>query len=151
MHHTPPKLEVLEVMILTNLLQMPCLQNLLVYTNRRLTKLSDRYLLDKPTDDGALKVIDQYQGNSERSVSTLSGGETFLLSLALALSLSDMSSKNVALDSLFIDEGFGTRPVELREVIIIRCWHGWNIGSTPNFSIIGIGCQAVKFPIWIGL
>ena len=100
----------------SNFAQGLTLQNLLVYTNRRLTKLSDRYLLDKPTDDGALKVIDQYQGNSERSVSTLSGGETFLLSLALALSLSDMASKNVSLDSLFIDEGFGTLDQETLDV-----------------------------------
>jgi exonuclease SbcC len=100
----------------SNFAQGLTLQNLLVYTNRRLTKLSDRYLLDKPTDDGALKVIDQYQGNSERSVSTLSGGETFLISLALALSLSDMASKNVSLDSLFIDEGFGTLDQETLDI-----------------------------------
>jgi len=84
------------------------LQNLLVYTNKRLVGLTDRYLIDKPSEDGTLKVIDQYQGNTQRAVSTLSGGETFLISLALALSLSDMASKNVALDCLFIDEGFGT-------------------------------------------
>lgn len=100
----------------SNFAQGLTLQNLLVYTNRRLTKLSDRYLLDKPTDDGALKVIDQYQGNSERSVTTLSGGETFLISLALALSLSDMASKNVSLDSLFIDEGFGTLDQETLDI-----------------------------------
>ncbi len=84
------------------------LKNLLVYANRRLLKLSDRYLLNQPENDGALIVIDKYQGNSSRSVTTLSGGETFLISLALALSLSDMASKNVALGCLFIDEGFGT-------------------------------------------
>ena len=92
------------------------LQNLLVYSNKRLQHLSDRYLIDKPTGDGTLKVIDQYQGNIERSVSTLSGGETFLISLALALSLSDMASKNVSLDCLFIDEGFGTLDQDTLEV-----------------------------------
>jgi len=91
-----------------NFAQGLTLQNLLVYANKRLKKLSDRYLLDRPADDGILRVVDQYQGNTERAVSTLSGGETFLISLALALSLSDMASKNVSLDSLFIDEGFGT-------------------------------------------
>lgn len=100
----------------SNFAQGLTLQNLLVYANRRLKKLSDRYLLIKPEDEGALKVIDQYQGNSERSVTTLSGGETFLLSLALALSLSDMASKNVSLDSLFIDEGFGTLDQETLDV-----------------------------------
>jgi len=91
-----------------NFAQGLTLQNLLVFANRRLQTLSDRYLLDKPTDDGALMIVDLYQGNTERSVTTLSGGESFLVSLALALSLSDMASKSVALESLFIDEGFGT-------------------------------------------
>lgn len=91
-----------------NFAQGLTLQNLLVYANRRLTNLSDRYLLDKPENDGPLIVIDKYQGNTSRSVTTLSGGESFLISLALALSLSDMASKNVALECLFIDEGFGT-------------------------------------------
>lgn len=91
-----------------NFAQGLTLQRLLAFTNKRLVDLSDRYLLAKPKDDGALQVIDQYQGQIHRSVTTLSGGETFLLSLALALSLSDMASNNVPLDSLFIDEGFGT-------------------------------------------
>lgn len=99
-----------------NFAQGLTLQNLLVYANKRLQKLSDRYLLDKPIKDGALTVIDQYQGNIQRSVSTLSGGESFLISLALALSLSDMASKNVNLESLFIDEGFGTLDQESLDV-----------------------------------
>lgn len=92
------------------------LQNLLVYANQRLTKLSDRYLLDIPVDGGPLRVMDQYQGNSHRSVSTLSGGESFLISLALALSLSDMASRNVSIESLFIDEGFGTLDQETLDI-----------------------------------
>jgi exonuclease SbcC len=52
-------------------------------------------------------------------VKTLSGGETFIISLAMALSLSDMASKNVRLDSLFIDEGFGTLDPETMEVALI--------------------------------
>lgn len=92
----------------SNFAQGLTLRNLLVYANRRLENLSDRYLLDMPTEDGELMVVDQYQGNIQRAVSTLSGGESFLISLALALSLSDMASKNVRLNSLFIDEGFGT-------------------------------------------
>ena len=99
-----------------NFAQGLTLQNLLVYANKRLLKLSDRYLLDKPIKDGALTVIDQYQGNIQRSVSTLSGGESFLISLALALSLSDMASKNVNLESLFIDEGFGTLDQESLDI-----------------------------------
>ena len=99
-----------------NFAQGLTLQNLLVYANERLKKLSDRYLLDKPSKDGALTIIDQYQGNIQRSVTTLSGGESFLISLALALSLWDMASKNVNLESLFIDEGFGTLDYESLDV-----------------------------------
>lgn len=92
----------------SNFAQGITLKNLLVYTNNRLANLSDRYLLDMPGNDDALVIVDQYQGNTTRSVTTLSGGESFLVSLSLALSLSDMASKNTAIDSLFIDEGFGT-------------------------------------------
>lgn len=99
-----------------NFAQGLTLQNLLVFANRRLQNLTDRYLLNKPVDDGPLTVLDQYQGNIQRSVTTLSGGESFLVSLALALSLSDMASKNVKLESLFIDEGFGTLDQETLEI-----------------------------------
>jgi len=92
------------------------LQNLLVYANKRLTNLTDRYLLDKPKGGGALQVVDLFQGNIHRAVSTLSGGESFLISLALALSLSDMASRNVSLESLFIDEGFGTLDQETLDI-----------------------------------
>ncbi len=92
----------------SNFAQGLTLKNLLVYANNRLTNLSDRYLLDMPGNDDALVIVDQYQGNTTRSVNTLSGGESFLVSLSLALSLSDMASKNTAIESLFIDEGFGT-------------------------------------------
>ena len=84
------------------------LRNLIALANRRLDGLTDRYLIDMPDGSDYLRVIDRYQGDVPRSVITLSGGETFLLSLALALSLSDMASQSVELQSLFIDEGFGT-------------------------------------------
>lgn len=101
-----------------NFAQGLTLRNLLVLTNKRLKHLSERYILDKPSPGGELRVIDQYQGNTERAISTLSGGETFIISLALALSLSDMASRNVSLDSLFIDEGFGTLDQETLEVAL---------------------------------
>ncbi|MBK9733514.1 MAG: AAA family ATPase [Saprospiraceae bacterium] len=94
------------------------LQHLIILTNRRLTKLSDRYLLSSNAIEEDLRVIDLYQGNITRSVKTLSGGESFIVSLALALSLSDMASKNVKLESLFIDEGFGTLDAETLETAL---------------------------------
>ncbi len=86
------------------------LSQLLHLANIRLKDLTDRYLIDKPAadEDDGLVAIDQHMGGQRRSVKTLSGGETFILSLSLALALSDLASKNVEINSLFIDEGFGT-------------------------------------------
>lgn len=86
------------------------LSQLLLLANRRLTDLSDRYRIDKPKEDedDSLVAIDDHMGGQRRSVKTLSGGETFILSLSMALALSDLASKNVEINSLFIDEGFGT-------------------------------------------
>lgn len=77
--------------------------------NRQLQTMSDRYLLIR-TDDQPLelKVLDTYQAGEIRSTKNLSGGESFIVSLALALGLSHMASRNVRVDSLFLDEGFGT-------------------------------------------
>ena len=100
----------------SNYAQNITLQTLLVHANRRMQNLYSRYLLSMPKSEGELIVIDTYQGNTERAVSTLSGGETFMVSLALALSLSDMASKNVALESLFIDEGFSTLDPEMLDL-----------------------------------
>ena len=96
------------------------LSRLIALSNKRLSELSDRYLLDKPTEkeDDELMVLDQYMGNERRSVKTLSGGETFMISLSLALALSDLASRNVKLESLFIDEGFGTLDPETLETAL---------------------------------
>lgn len=86
------------------------LKHLLHLANKRLITLTSRYLIDQPEEmEGEdLVAIDKDMGNQRRSVKTLSGGETFILSLALALALSDLASKNIKINSLFIDEGFGT-------------------------------------------
>lgn len=79
--------------------------------NRQLEKMSDRYVLiqnDQAEKALELQVLDAYQAGTIRSTKNLSGGESFLISLALALGLSAMSSRNVRVDSLFLDEGFGT-------------------------------------------
>jgi exonuclease SbcC len=86
------------------------LSQLIYLANIRLQDLSERYKIDKAMDveDDGLVAIDEDMGGQRRSVKTLSGGETFLLSLSLALALSDLASRNVEINSLFIDEGFGT-------------------------------------------
>ena len=77
--------------------------------NRILQRMSDRYLLIHNVKNSLeLSIIDNYQAGEIRSIRNLSGGESFIVSLALALGLSHMSSKKVRIDSLFLDEGFGT-------------------------------------------
>jgi exonuclease SbcC len=93
------------------------LKHLLTFANARLNTLTDRYLLVMPDSiKSDLEIIDTYQGNVRRTVKTLSGGETFIVSLALALSLSDLASRNNPIDCLFIDEGFGTLDPETLEI-----------------------------------
>jgi DNA repair protein SbcC/Rad50 len=86
------------------------LQQLVVQANRHLKQLQGgRYRLQKRTDAQLeLEIVDTFQADYTRSVNTLSGGETFLVSLALALGLSDMTARKTRLRTLFIDEGFGT-------------------------------------------
>lgn len=86
------------------------LTHLLQHANNRLESLNKRYKIDKPTKEEGdnLMVIDRDMGNQRRAISTLSGGETFMASLALALALSDLAARNVQIESMFIDEGFGT-------------------------------------------
>ena len=77
--------------------------------NRQLVKMTDRYLLVRDDDHPLeLNILDNYQAGEIRSTKNLSGGESFVVSLCLALGLSNMASRNVRVDSLFLDEGFGT-------------------------------------------
>lgn len=79
------------------------------HANRQLQKMTDRYLLvHDDVQPLELNVIDNYQAGEIRSTKNLSGGEGFIVSLSLALGLSHMASKKVRVDSLFLDEGFGT-------------------------------------------
>ena len=84
-------------------------ERLLLEANAQLAELSPRYRLERvPGTDLALQVVDLDMGDEVRSVDSLSGGESFLVSLALALALSSLSSRQTQVESLFIDEGFGT-------------------------------------------
>ena len=79
------------------------------HANRQLQKMTDRYLLVRhDAQPLELNVVDNYQAGEIRPTKNLSGGESFIVSLSLALGLSHMASKNVRVDSLFLDEGFGT-------------------------------------------
>lgn len=90
--------------------QQLTLIQLLTKANQHLQKLTDRYIVinENMGDNDELFVIDTYHGDEKRSVKTLSGGESFLVSLALALGLSDLAGNKTRIGSLFIDEGFGS-------------------------------------------
>ncbi len=85
------------------------LDHLVWLANQQLERLHGRYLLQrKAADTLELQVMDTWQADAQRDTRTLSGGESFLVSLALALALSDLVSDKTRIESLFLDEGFGT-------------------------------------------
>ena len=85
---------------------------LLLHANQHLSYLSKRYKLQQVPDTLALQVIDCDMCDEIRTVYSLSGGESVLISLALALGLSSLSSNTLKVESLFIDEGFGSLDAE---------------------------------------
>jgi exonuclease SbcC len=95
------------------------LDNLVYLANKQLDRIHGRYLLKRKEEQGlALTVLDTWQGDVERDTKTLSGGESFLVSLALALALSDLVSHKTSIDSLFLDEGFGTLDAETLDIAL---------------------------------
>lgn len=99
------------------------LHNLIDLANLHLYHLNRRYSLQlnkeyKTGEELNFKLVDHYQADEMRLVDTSSGGEKFLISLALALGLSDLASYNVNIGSLFIDEGFGTLDSNTLETVI---------------------------------
>ncbi len=85
---------------------------LLLYANKHLEDLTKRYKLEKIPGTLALQVIDNDMLGEARTAHSLSGGESFLISLALALGLSSLSSNRMKIESLFIDEGFGALDID---------------------------------------
>ena len=95
------------------------LDHLLQLANRHLARLHGRYLLRrKTTGELELDIVDAWQGDTTRDTRTLSGGEGFLVSLALALALSDLVSNKTSIDSLFLDEGFGSLDGDTLEIAL---------------------------------
>ncbi|MCK5538157.1 MAG: hypothetical protein KAI79_15125, partial [Bacteroidales bacterium] len=85
------------------------LKQLISLANKHITHFSDRYsIIPSKNMNKDIMVADCYQGDATRSVATLSGGETFIVSLALALALADLAGAKTKIQSLFIDEGFGS-------------------------------------------
>lgn len=91
-----------------NIVQQMNLELMVAHANGQLVKMTDRYMLEVGSGPLELNIRDNYQAGELRSTKNLSGGESFLVSLALALGLSQMASRTTRIDSLFLDEGFGT-------------------------------------------
>ncbi|HBA66187.1 MAG TPA: chromosome segregation protein SMC, partial [Methylococcaceae bacterium] len=100
--------------------QIKMADKLLAQANQVLEKISGRYYLRQmPSEQGlALEIEDTYQNNIRRLPKSLSGGESFIVSLALALGLSELAGNGRSVDSLFLDEGFGTLDAETLYVVI---------------------------------
>lgn len=88
--------------------QRTTLDVLLTHANYQLSHLASRYSLERISESLNLIIVDRDMGDERRSVHSLSGGESFLVSLALALGLASLTSNQVRIESLFIDEGFGS-------------------------------------------
>lgn len=95
------------------------LDRLLLLANQHLQDIDRRYRLSRVHGDSLdLQVVDTMMGDEIRSIHSLSGGESFLISLALALGLSSLSAMHTKVESLFIDEGFGTLDRESLEQVL---------------------------------
>ena len=97
------------------------LDQLIYLANSHLQHLSKRYFIIRQKDEKNLleiEIVDRYQGDEVRPAATLSGGESFLVSLALALGLSELASQKISIDSLFLDEGFGTLDTDTLDVAL---------------------------------
>jgi DNA repair protein SbcC/Rad50 len=140
--------------------QEQMVERLLSQTNATLEKISGRYYIrQKPSDRGlALEIEDTYQGNVRRLPKTLSGGESFIVSLALALGLSELANNGRSVDSLFLDEGFGNLDAETLYTVIntlesLRA-HGKTVGVISHVEAVQkrfkAQLQLVKKPNGLG-
>lgn len=105
-----------------NFAQALTFEHLVALANQQLQKMSDRYLLNRTGDPQKnpfdLSVIDKFQNEEERTTQNLSGGEKFIISLSLALGLANMAGNNIRIDTMFIDEGFGTLDADYLDVAL---------------------------------
>ncbi|MCU0571738.1 MAG: AAA family ATPase [Syntrophobacteraceae bacterium] len=110
------------------------LTRLVDQTNEHLAYLSGRYLLRTVEADGlGLEVEDSLQGRARRPIKTLSGGESFVVSLCLALGLSEMAARHRKIESLFLDEGFGALDEEMLYKVLAALK-----GLRANGKMVGI-------------
>lgn len=93
---------------LRKIAQCYTLRFLIEHANDEIRKFNTRYELMQVKNSLGIRVIDHDRADDIRDTTSLSGGETFIVSLGLALGLSSLSSRNISFENIFIDEGFGT-------------------------------------------
>lgn len=103
---------------LRKIAQCYTLRFLIAHANDEIRKFNNRYELQQVRNSLGIRVIDHDRADDVRDTTSLSGGETFIVSLGLALGLSALSSRNISFENLFIDEGFGTLDHDSLETVI---------------------------------
>jgi exonuclease SbcC len=126
------------------------LDHLVYLANQHLNILHRRYQLMRHEEALSLAVVDTWQADVSRDTKTLSGGESFLVSLALALALSDLVSHKTSIDSLFLDEGFGTLDSETLESALDALDNLHSSGKTIGI-ISHISALKERIPVQIKL
>ncbi|MBR6251010.1 MAG: AAA family ATPase [Bacteroidales bacterium] len=104
--------------LLRKIAQCNTLSFLIAHANTEIRKFNSRYELMQVHNSLGIRVIDHDRADDIRDTTSLSGGETFIVSLGLALGLSSLSSRNISFDNLFIDEGFGTLDPDMLATVI---------------------------------
>lgn len=127
------------------------LSDLIRNANTYLGHLSGRYVLDNQSGSLTITVRDMYQGGAERSVNTLSGGESFLVSLALALGLSSLAANTLQVSTLFIDEGFGTLSAECLNTVMEALENLHQMGGKKVGIISHVEALRERIPVKIQL
>ena len=103
---------------LRKIAQCYTLSFLIEHANAEIRKFNSRYELVQVKNSLGIRVIDHDRADDVRDTTSLSGGETFIVSLGLALGLSSLSSRNISFENLFIDEGFGTLDPDMLATVI---------------------------------
>jgi len=103
---------------LRKIAQCYTLRFLIAHANDEIRKFNSRYELQQVKNSLGIRVIDHDRADDIRDTTSLSGGETFIVSLGLALGLSSLSSRNISFENLFIDEGFGTLDPDTLGIVI---------------------------------
>lgn len=118
---------------LRKIAQCHTLSFLIEHANFEIRKFNSRYELQQVKNSLGIRVIDHDRADDVRDTTSLSGGETFIVSLGLALGLSSLSSRNISFENLFIDEGFGTLDPDILDTVIdslsmLQTSHGKKVG-----------------------